>query len=313
MRTIILFICLLLFSFAIKGQTYKIAAKVIDSDSGEVLPFVNIVILNHTIGTTSDINGFFELVLDDTLKRDTLVFSYVGYQPLKVFIYKLDTLVKLNRRVINLQEIVVTPHKNRSKRIVINSFKKNKCSIKYNPVNDNDNSWFPYRPKEPAIEAMYFPFKDEYKYKNKIKEIWIYLTSFNIPVNFRLRIFNSSSKHFPAEDLLNECLNIKVDNYSKAVKIKLDKYNLNFPEHGMFVGVELLIIPENSKIIKTKEGNSITLYSPYLNYISTKEPNYYYWLYSKGKWFKNCEKVPNYTSRNKNLFYKPAISLFLTE
>lgn len=49
----------------------------VQNEKGEPLPFTNISIKNTSRGTTSDVNGFFTLVLRE---RDTVIFSSVGYK-----------------------------------------------------------------------------------------------------------------------------------------------------------------------------------------------------------------------------------------
>ncbi|MCS6979982.1 MAG: carboxypeptidase-like regulatory domain-containing protein [Flavobacteriales bacterium] len=49
----------------------------VQNEKGEALPFTNISIKNSSRGTTSDVNGFFTLVLRE---RDTVIFSSVGYK-----------------------------------------------------------------------------------------------------------------------------------------------------------------------------------------------------------------------------------------
>lgn len=59
-------------------QQQQVWGQVTDSQSGEPLPGVNIVIKGTTTGTSTDANGEYELTVESL--QDTLVFSYVGYQ-----------------------------------------------------------------------------------------------------------------------------------------------------------------------------------------------------------------------------------------
>jgi len=95
------------------------------------------------------------------------------------------------------------------------------------------------------------------------------------------------------------------------LKINLEKFNLIFPKKGIFVGIELLIIPENAREFQNNLGDVATVFSPFLKYIPTSEPEYKYWLYTSGKWIQQCQSIPEYAKSIKNLFYKPAISLVL--
>lgn len=80
----ILLILLVLLPALVSGQsrTWSIAGTVVDHNTGDPLPFVQITVPNSRIGTVSDINGRFDLTVGAT---DTLVqFRMVGFRPLLV-------------------------------------------------------------------------------------------------------------------------------------------------------------------------------------------------------------------------------------
>ncbi len=310
MRNILLF-CLSLLSFAVTAQTIVLTGRVTDAVNGDALPMTNIVVLNHSIGTSANIFGFFEIILNEDLIHDTLVFSHVGYQTKKVCISDINNdVIELYPQVLPLREYVVKPHDLKSKSITVNSFRKRDCFVPYSDEPLQTSFWVPYRPKEPTIEAKYFPFKDGYTSVNRIKEVHVYVRSFSLPASFRLRVFNANRSLEPAEDLLTENLIIEVTEKEQLVKTDLEKYNLVISENGIFIGFELLIKPENSTTITTPCGEeSVVLYSPFLMYFPTDELNYEYWLYSKGKWQLHSREK---SYAKGELFSKPAISLILT-
>lgn len=296
-------------SFCINAQTTKLTGKVIDSISGEPLPYVNIMLQNCEIGVTADINGNFELIITDTLITDTIVFSHVGYQTIKENFNNLSNVISLARQAYLLSGVTIINHSKKPKAKLVNRFKPNECSIRYSNLN-NMKKWIPNRSKEPTIEAISFEYKEEYGTNDKIKEVWVYLTSFKDSCTFRLRLLKSSTNVIPSTDLIYDPILVKVTNEKQLYKINIEKYNIRLSEHTIFVGVELLIRPENSSII-INEGKSVTIYSPFLNYFPTKEQKYHYWIYSQGKWSKITQKVPQYTKSVREMFYKPAISLLL--
>jgi hypothetical protein len=83
------------------------------------------------------------------------------------------------------------------------------------------------------------------------------------------------------------------------------------PTNGVFVGFELLIIDKNKSTGSDMKGNNFTLYSPYLNFIRVEDEDYF-WLYTKGKWIKTKQEVPDFLIKEKIVYLKPAISLKLT-
>lgn len=95
-----------------KVQTIEVQGKVIDEQSGEALPGVNIIVLDaevetgRTIGTQTDLDGNYSISVPDEL--NTLVFSYIGYQRLEVNIDgRTEIDVQLSPDVQMLDDLVV--------------------------------------------------------------------------------------------------------------------------------------------------------------------------------------------------------------
>ena len=107
------------------GQTTGISGIVVDEDTGETLPFVQIYFLKSTtnkgmiaseVGTTSDIDGNFSI--SNTEGYITVNFQMIGYKTEMLTLRKgqsrTNVKVKLKPDVYGLQDIVVTP-KNRKR------------------------------------------------------------------------------------------------------------------------------------------------------------------------------------------------------
>lgn len=87
-----------------------ISGTVIDSETGEALPGVNVVAempsVSSPIGTTTDMDGNYELEVPDDVT--TLVFSYVGYQRQEIVINgRTEINVELSQDVQMLEDLVV--------------------------------------------------------------------------------------------------------------------------------------------------------------------------------------------------------------
>lgn len=119
MRTLKYFlsVVLLSFSFLTIAQTFVYKGVVIDKQKKQSLAFVNIV-SNNGIGTTTDIDGKFELRLTSNSK--TLNFSYIGYEPLSIEIDDKENLHKiyLQAKTFNLDEVEILPGINPAHRII---------------------------------------------------------------------------------------------------------------------------------------------------------------------------------------------------
>ncbi|SHE37719.1 TonB-linked outer membrane protein, SusC/RagA family [Fodinibius roseus] len=88
------------------GQTAEVAGTVTDSNSGEVLPGVNISVAGTTIGTTTNAEGRFRLEVPSL--NDTLRFSFIGYESQSLPINGRTTIdVQLVPSVISGSEVVV--------------------------------------------------------------------------------------------------------------------------------------------------------------------------------------------------------------
>ena len=101
-------------------QRTGITGTVVDADTGETLPFVQIYFLKSTtnkgmvpseIGTTSDIDGNFSI--SNTSGYTTLHFQMLGYKTEMLTLRKgqnrTNAKVKMTPDVYGLQDIVVTP------------------------------------------------------------------------------------------------------------------------------------------------------------------------------------------------------------
>lgn len=87
-------------------QQEPVTGLVVDAQTGEELPGVNVVIKGTTIGTSTDLNGRFEVGVESL--QDTLVFSFVGYQTLEVPINgRTDLNITLESEIISGEELVV--------------------------------------------------------------------------------------------------------------------------------------------------------------------------------------------------------------
>lgn len=84
-----------------------VTGTVVDAQNGEPLPAVNIIVKETTIGTSTNVEGAFEL--DVPTLQDTLVVSFIGYQTQEVPINGRTTIdISLQRQAITGAELVVT-------------------------------------------------------------------------------------------------------------------------------------------------------------------------------------------------------------
>jgi len=109
----------LLVVFALQAQ-HVVSGKIVDRETGQPLPFVNIIYNQKGQGVTSNLEGNFEIV--SPVRIDKLRTSYVGYLPKEIDISAhSDTkalLIGLSPTTYSLDEVVVRPGENPAHRII---------------------------------------------------------------------------------------------------------------------------------------------------------------------------------------------------
>ena len=81
--TLLLFVALLIPAFVFAQSSGKIAGVVKDKSTGEPLPGVNVVIEGTTMGSATDIDGYY-VILNVPVGVYTLKASYIGYKDVKI-------------------------------------------------------------------------------------------------------------------------------------------------------------------------------------------------------------------------------------
>ncbi|MGC3946959.1 MAG: DUF5686 family protein [Chryseolinea sp.] len=104
---------LLVLSVTVQAQETVISGKVTDANSGDPLPFVNVILVGTTWGATTDFDGNFKI--RTTSPSDTIAASYVGYKTKKKVITRGTTQVinfQLDEVSTSLQEVVINAGEN---------------------------------------------------------------------------------------------------------------------------------------------------------------------------------------------------------
>jgi hypothetical protein len=114
-----------------------ISGKVTDAETGEGMPFVNVYFKGTTVGTTTDFNGNYNLIV--TNPADTLYASYVGYKERGKAVDKAKSdqviLFQLTSAALKLNEVVIYAGENPSwkimRKVVKNKDKNDKRSLNF--------------------------------------------------------------------------------------------------------------------------------------------------------------------------------------
>src|SRR6056297_2891526 len=93
---------LLVLPFMAHGQT----GIVIDSQTGQPLAFATIGLKGTSQGTISNEDGYFNI--DFAEPGDTLGFSFLGYDPVEITYSSVGSIVKLERKTLELTAFTVS-------------------------------------------------------------------------------------------------------------------------------------------------------------------------------------------------------------
>lgn len=89
---------------------HAVQGTIVNAETGEHIPYVNVGVLGQNIGTVSDRNGNFSLELNEQQLADTLRFSCIGYQRLVISLQQFvleKKIIKLRTEQNELQEIII--------------------------------------------------------------------------------------------------------------------------------------------------------------------------------------------------------------
>lgn len=224
-------IVFLLLVNSVSAYSQTINGIVKNGDKNNLVGVV-IGIEGESIGDVTDENGSFKINLTEVDKTKNLIAYLGGYESYKIkisdFINQNKPTIILKGKIIDLQEVVLTPQKTIEKNLGISK----KSKIKYCGYDSKeDNSLF----KEYAI-------KIKNKKKIKIKNINIMLTDYNIETSMLLMFDIYSNKdNLPNESLIGETLSKEITNTDiKNNVISLDVSDKNiWIEEDFFVSVRV--------------------------------------------------------------------------
>lgn len=103
-----LFVVCILFVCSVSAQTVRVSGKVIDADTGDALPYVNIIFIGTTDGGISDVDGNFHIV--SSANPDSISVSFVGYQKENIAIKNnvvSNLKIKLKSEGYRLGEVII--------------------------------------------------------------------------------------------------------------------------------------------------------------------------------------------------------------
>jgi hypothetical protein len=292
--------CLLLMILISEISFGQITGVVKDSISNEPIPYVNIWVENENLGTTANENGAFTLNTNTNSK--TFIFSSIGYETKKVNSELIKNVVKLKPKITELQEIVVKANKQKNEK-VIGSFKKSEI-----------NFYFACG-KVPWITARFFDFNENFNQTPFLKMIRILTKSDVKDSKFNIRLYSVNENGSPGAYVYDKNILGVARKGEKITEIDISKLNIKFPEKGLFIAIEWLIIESNKyefsySMNDSKKKYQGIHYEPEIGTVPS-ETDENSWIYNQGKW-KKVWKNSGPIKRYKDKYNLLAIELTLT-
>ena len=222
------------------GQAIRAVGQVVDAETLEPLPYVNIILEEEKRGTSTDKEGRYSFVVKDIAEDTDVKFSYVGYEskhaPLKELKGK---VIRLKPSVDHLAEVRLYTIKEKKRRR-INDFRRKEI------IGLGNFSGGQY----PSIVARHYDKPEKFDEGCFIKDIEVRYFSVEKTLygsaKFRLRIMAVDKKGKPSYDLLSDGLIIQKEASQFKSKIDMLPYKIAVPKDGFFVAVEHLFIEENA-------------------------------------------------------------------
>lgn len=293
MKFIIFLFCFLISTSGIS----QVRGTILDAETHKPVPYSNIGLEHSIIGTTSNIDGHFSFK-DSTLGK-RLVISSVGFETQKHLVT--DSLIEiyLQPKTYELSNIIVRPNKKNLK-VVANEIPSRNCS---NYLICGGYPW---------ITAKFFEYKKEYENVKFIKDVKILVASKIDSAKFNIRIIEANEKGEPLDNLSKRNIIAIANKGTHVITLNLEDKNLIFPEHGLFVALEWLIIDGNKyELSYSMKGErkkiSETRFEPRFCAFP-QQGSINLWTYSGGKWSRLS--ISDHLKKEQNLDL--AIELVLT-
>jgi hypothetical protein len=258
---------------------------VINKSTKQPIPYVTVSLVKSKAGVNTDENGYFKITIPVKEAEDSLLFTCMGYAPLKLPIENTGKVWNANAKIElievarNLKEVVVQ-NNNFKNTITLNDF------TEFSGSYYGDGSYI-------TQLAQHFVAPSENAMLKEIK-----IAKFSIPILspqkaiFRIRVYDVDPiSRQPVNDLTDQIIEVKAT--GKLVKVNVEKYKIIIPNKEFFVAIEWLRIPYNAtqSIINEIE----TEYAPSIGFNKNSAPYMDVWeLGSKNIW----DKIPSYVISN---------------
>ena len=258
MRFRLIFILGFLLTSLLQAQKIEVKAQVLDADSQQGIPYVNLWFVNLKKGTSATEQGSFQFLVDAALLGELVVLSCVGYKRDTLSVQKLmNSAVFMQKSTDQLDEIRILPMRGDSRKRV-NSFRGKRI------VGLGNFSGGAY----PSALARFYGKPEDFDEVCFLQDVEVQFYqvygALNPAGKFRLRVLEVAEDGKPGKDLLSVNKIISRSEEQRKLKIDLTPYRLEIPDEGIFVAVEHLFIEENAFIekvpVRLNDSAAVTMY-----------------------------------------------------
>lgn len=227
MRLIILvFFCL---TTATGFSQTEISGIIKDAHSGTSIPYANVYLKNHAVGTTAFRDGSFKLKLDSVF-QDSVIIAIIGYGKQSLFlpdaVQDKSLNVKLEPKQEALMEVEVKPRKMKSYEAGLAARRSKHCSGQH-----RKHAYARLIPNESKLQGF-------------VNSVAVYVCRegiYNAP--FRVNLLSVDFKSGqPSEPLISKDYIVHAVEGNEWVEIDLRQQLVKFPEEGFFVSLSVLPI-----------------------------------------------------------------------
>jgi len=246
---------------------------ILNSTTKQPVPYAGVYVAKH-MGTSADDRGVFTLpkLHDSTLVR----LSSVGYKDLVVRSGKLADTILMDEEVYKLDEVKI--YATGKKVVKVDKLKRSILQVSMCP---------PYTTR---FVGKTFLYNDTFKETPFIKSVSIRTSSNQTNGLLNVRFFSLNEKGEPGESIYNHnnVFSVKEGDHI-TTKIDISHYLIPFPEKGLCVGIEIMLLEQNKVTLyyETKAGEmkEVIIYQPALKtYELDKDEPKRTWYYNGEKW-----------------------------
>lgn len=228
MRFTSLLLYFVVFSQSLMVYAQSIRGHVIDKNSGEPIPYVNIGIVEKNFGTISNDAGLYKLTFSKHQLKDYILFQHVSYEPKAILVEDLikGTDVYLEERVSALNEVIIFSKATKRKKIGIRT---------HNPL-----LWGGLGIGEEDIYEIAQEIKTNRTLRLVDFNIFLRIYQDSLPFKYRIKLYKSADG-VPGDIIIND--NIIIDGVVSGWNtVDLSPYNIVI-KGDFFVSIEFLPSP----------------------------------------------------------------------